>query len=81
MPVIENLQQINDIIKSIALFIQTDEEIRPDFLEYMKTIGVNPASGAAFQSACFTYIFERNLGEEHKSILKILIFRIKPQNL
>ena len=73
MPVIENLQQINDIIKSIALFIQTDEEIRPDFLEYMKTIGVNPASGAAFQSACFTYIFERNLGEEHKSILKIYL--------
>ncbi len=73
MPVLENLQQINDVIKAIALFIQTDEEIRPDFLEYIKTIGVNQASGASFQSACFTYIFERNLGAEHKSILKIYL--------
>lgn len=73
MPVLENLQQVNDVIKAIALFIQSDEEIRPDFQEYIKTIGANPASGANFQSACFTYIFERNLGEERKSILNLYL--------
>ena len=73
MPGLENLQQINDVIKSIALFIQTDETVRPDFQEYIKTIGARQASGANFQSACFTYIFERNLGEERKSILNIYL--------
>lgn len=73
MQVLENTQQINDVIKSIALFIQTDEEVRPDFQEYVRTIGANPASGVNFQRACFNYIFERNLGEEHKSILSIYL--------
>ena len=73
MPVLENLQQINDVIKAIALFIQTDEQIRPDFQEYIKTIGANPASGASFQGACFNYIFERRLGEERKGICNIYL--------
>lgn len=73
MPVLENSQQINDVIKAIALFIQTDEEVRPDFQEFARTIGVNPSSGADFQRACFNYIFERNLGEDHKSILSIYL--------
>ena len=73
MPVLDKIQEINDIIKAVALFIQSDEEIRPDFQEYLKTIGANPNSGAAFQSACFNYIFERRLGEDHKSILSIYL--------
>lgn len=68
MPVKDKIQDINDTIKSIALFIQSDEEIRPDFQEYLKTIGANRNSGVDFQGACFTYIFERRLGESHKSI-------------
>ena len=73
MPVLENSQQINDIIKAVAMFIQTDDEVKPDFQEYVKTIGVTPASAANFQSACFNYIFERNLGEERKSILSLYL--------
>ena len=68
MPVKDKIQDINDTIKSIALFIQSDEHIRPDFQEYLKTIGANRNSGVNFQAACFTYIFERRLGEAHKSI-------------
>lgn len=71
MPVTDAVKDINEAIKNIALFIQTDEEIRPDFQEYIRTLGVNPNSGAAFQGACFNYIFERRLGEAHKSILSI----------
>lgn len=68
MPVKDKVQDINDTIKSIALFIQSDEYVKPDFQEYLKTIGANRNSGVNFQNACFTYIFERRLGETLKSI-------------
>lgn len=72
MLVLENLKEINDVIKSIAGFIQTDESVHSDFEEYMKTIGASSGS-ANFQSACFTYIFERKLGEARKSILDLYL--------
>lgn len=69
MQVIDRIQDINDTIKSIAQFIQTDEYVSPDFREYLNTIGANSRnSGVNFQGACFTYIFERRLGETYKSI-------------
>lgn len=68
MPVIDKIQDINDTIKSIAQFIQTDSSVSPDFQEYLKTIGANRRGAVNFQSACFTYIFERRLGETYKSI-------------
>jgi len=51
------LQEINDVIKNIANFIQEDENVKPDFEEYIKTVSgaMNP------QAAYFNYIFERNL--------------------
>lgn len=64
MLVLEDLKQINDIIKNIADFIQTDETIKSDFQEYLKTIG-----NTGIQPAMFTYIFERNLN--NKSILTL----------
>lgn len=73
MPVKDKIQDINDIIKSIALFIQADEYVKPDFQEYLKTIGANRKSGVNFQNACFTYIFERRLGETRKSIPSLYI--------
>ena len=71
MPVADKIQEINDIIKSVAIFIQSDESVKPDFDEYIKTIGANRNKGTNFQAACFNYIFERRLGEERKSILAL----------
>lgn len=68
MLILEDLKEINDVIKTLADFVQSDETVRPDFEEYLKTIG---QSGMNFQSACFNYIFERNL--EHKSILTLFL--------
>ena len=71
MPVLDKIQDINDTIKSIAMFIQSDESVRGDFQEYLKTIGANKNSGVNFQGACFNYIFERRLGDDYKSIPSI----------
>lgn len=66
MLIIEDMKEINDTIKNLADFVQTNEKIRPDFEEYLKTIG-----NMNLQSACFNYIFERNL--ENKSILSMYL--------
>ncbi len=68
MLILEDLKEINDVIKTLADFVQSDEAVKPDFEEYLKTIG---QSGMNFQSACFNYIFERNLN--HKSILTLFL--------
>ena len=73
MPVLDVIQDINDTIKSIATFIQSDGSVSPDFQEYLKTIGANRRGAVNFQSACFTYIFERKLGEDYKSIPEIFL--------
>ena len=70
MLVLEELKEINDVIKNLAEFVQTDENVKPDFDEYIKTIGnANP------QSAYFTYIFERYL--ENKSIMELYLEKTK----
>lgn len=68
MLILEDLKQINDVIKELAEFVQNDENIKPDFEEYLKTVA---QSGMNFQSACFNYIFERNL--DRKSILTLFL--------
>ena len=76
MLVLENVKEINDVIKEIATFIQSDEYVHIDFDEYIKTIG-NPSDTTSFQAACFNYIFERRLGEERKSIPDLFLERQK----
>lgn len=73
MAVLDELKSINDVIKNIAEFIQSNDEVKPDFTEYLRTVGVNDVNSQEFHSACFNYIFERNLGEERKSILQLFL--------
>ena len=70
----EDLRVINDVIKNVAIFIQQDAFVKPDFEEYLRTVGATVQS-ASFQSACFNYIFERRLGEERKSIIQSFVER------
>ena len=73
----EELKVINDAIKEVANFVQTDEMVKPDFDEYIKTISGGKPHLINFQSACFNYIFERNLGEEHKSVFELYLLNTK----
>ena len=34
---LEELKEINEVIKNIADFVQNNEKIKPDFEEYVKT--------------------------------------------
>ncbi len=73
----ERMDSINGVIKNIAEFIQTNEEIKTDFNEYLRTIGANTKNGVPLQTACFSYILERNLGEELKSIPQLYLEHTK----
>ena len=65
----EELQEINDVVKEIAVFIQEDKTVKPDFEEYLKTV----SGSMNIQAAYFNYMFERNLGEDLKSIPQLYI--------
>ncbi len=69
----EELQEINDVVKDIALFIQSDKYVKPDFEEYIKTVG----GSMNIQAAYFNYIFERNLGADLKSIPQLYVENVK----
>ncbi len=69
----ERTDLINKVIRNIADFIQNHKDIKDDFNEYLKTIGQNSKNGVPFQTACFSYILERNLGEDFKSIPELYL--------
>ena len=69
----ERMDTINGVIKNIADFIQSHDEIKQDFNEYLRTIGANSQNGVPLQTACFSYILERNLGEDLKSIPQLYL--------
>lgn len=73
MDIQERTEQINAVIRSIADFIQLHQDIKDDFNEYLRTIGQNTTSGISFQTACFSYILERNIGEDFKSIPELYL--------
>ena len=77
MNIQERMDTINNVIKNIAEFIQTHEQIKADFNEYLKTIGANSKTGIPIQTAGFSYILERNLTEELKSIPQLYLENTK----
>ena len=64
---------INESVRAIADFIQSDAFIREDFNEYLRTIGANAKNPIPVKNAVFSYILERNLGEDLKSIPELYL--------
>lgn len=73
MNIQERMDSINSVIKNIAEFIQTNENIKDDFNEYLRTIGANAKGNVSLQTVGFSYILERNLGEDLKSIPQLYL--------
>lgn len=71
MTVIEKLNDINNVIKDLFEFVQDAEETKDDFREYLSTMGAMNATPNQMEKLFIPYVFERNLGEPAKSIVKI----------
>lgn len=69
MTVIEKINEINDIIKEIFDFTQTNEKVKTDFDEYLATIGARNISLNQMEKIFLPYIFERRI--DNKSILEM----------
>ena len=64
MPVTEKITEINDVLKDIFNFIQSNEEVRADFEEYLATIGSKNISLNQIEKIFLPYIFERRLNDK-----------------
>lgn len=69
MTVIEKISAVNEIIKELLNFTQTDKTVRADFDEYLATLGSRRLSLAQMEKVFLPYIFERRIND--KSILEI----------
>lgn len=69
MTVIEKISEINDVVKEIFEFTQSEETIKSDFDEYLSTIGAREIPLNHMEKIFLPYVFERNING--KSILKM----------
>ena len=69
MTVIEKIGEINDVIKEVFEFTQSNEEVKADFDEYLATIGATNISLNQMEKIFLPYIFERRIND--KSILEM----------
>ena len=67
MTVIEKINEINEALKEIFDFTQTNETIKSDFTEYLSTIGARNISLNQMEKIFLPYVFERRIAG--KSIL------------
>lgn len=75
LTVIEKLNSISDVMSDLIDFVQTDKDVKPDFEEYLKTIGAAEATQAQMQSVALPYLFERNI--DSKSIIDLFLEKSK----
>lgn len=73
--VIEKINSISQVMGDLINFVQTDKDVKPDFEEYLTTIGMKNATDAQLQSISLPYIFERNI--EMKSIPEMFLEKTK----
>lgn len=70
MNAVEKIIGINEILKDIFQFVQEDDVIKPDFQEYLSTMGAMNATSTQMEKIFIPYIFERYLGEPAKNIIE-----------
>ena len=62
MTVLEKINEINEALKEIFDFTQTNETINSDFTEYLSTIGARNISLNQMEKIFLPYVFERRIG-------------------
>ncbi len=71
MSIIEQIISINDVLKEIFNFIRTDKVVKPDFEEYLATIGAKSVSSSQIEKIFLPYIFERTIGENAQTVVQL----------
>lgn len=64
MTVIEKINEINETVKDIFDFTQSNETVQADFNEYLSTIGARNISLNQMEKVFLPYIFERKINGE-----------------
>lgn len=75
MTIIEKLNTISDVMGELINFVQTDKIVKPDFEEYLTTVGAKDLTPSQLQPVCLPYLFERNI--DSKSILELFSEKAK----
>lgn len=75
MNLVDKFSEISNIMTSLIDFVQNDKEIKPDFEEYLTTIGAKNHTPGQIQSIALPYIFERNFNS--KNILEHFLDKTK----
>lgn len=63
MTVIEKINEINESIKDLFLFTQSNDIVREDFKEYLATIGARELSQTQMEKIFLPYVFERRIDD------------------
>lgn len=69
MIVVEKINEINDVVKEIFEFTQSNQTIKADFAEYLATMGAKKIPLNHIEKVFLPYIFERRING--KSILEM----------
>lgn len=77
MSVIEKFSTISNTITKLIDFVATNESVKEDFNDYMKTISAQSMTPSQVQAMLIPYVFERRLTDERKSIVEIYIEKTK----
>lgn len=80
MTVIEKINEINDVVKEVFDFTQSNETVKEDFNEYLATIGAREISLNQMEKVFLPYIFERNIGKASKPVLEMFLEEGKYKN-
>lgn len=79
MTVIEKINEINDVIKEVFEFTQSNETVKADFDEYLRTIGAGNISLNQMEKIFLPYIFERRIND--KSIMEMFLETAKNKEI
>lgn len=79
MTVIEKINEINTVIKEIFEFTQTNETVKADFDEYLRTIGAGNISLNQMEKIFLPYIFERRIKDQ--SIMEMFVKTAKNKEI
>ena len=71
MSIIEQIISINDVLKEIFNYIRTDSVIKPDFDEYLATIGAKTIPASQIEKIFLPYIFERTIGGKAQTVIEL----------